>query len=230
MKRILLSAIMFLSLCLTASAQKKIFTARIGFNSYPQSLDELLSLSGEDRYSIDSLIVIGRLTKEDFVVMSRCCQRGRLKGIDLSMCWMPDGCIPSNAFTPSKANAVVSKEATGTGYRTDLRYITLPHRLDSISEEAFSLTNLRSITIERYTSKIDCSAFFGCDSLKTVVIRNTDALPETGEAFVELSGQAKFLIPEGSLSRYQTAEYWKDIKNLSESSEAYTIKTVHLDG
>ena len=217
-------------MCLTVAAEKKIFTAKVGFNSYPQSLDEVFSQSGEDRYAIDSLIVIGRLTEKDFAVMSSCCQQGHLTGIDMSMCWMPNGCIPSKAFSPSKVNAVASKETTYQGYRTNLRYITLPHRLDSICEEAFSLTNLQSITIERYTSKIDGTAFWGCDSLKTVVIRNMEALPKTGIAFINLSSQVKFLIPQGSLSNYQNAEYWKAIKNLSESNDAYFIKTVHLDG
>ena len=180
-------------------------------------------LSFYSRYQIDSLIIEGRVKAEDFVALSDCCQKGVLKGINMTDSKIDNKEIPALAFLPVKANDV-------SGYVSHLQYISLPKNTRSVGERAFSGTELKTFQIYRDLEVIGNGAFAHCDSLKDIFVRQPLPSTSVGQGLGQLKEHTKVYIPVGSKEKYQRSEGWKDIKGLQESEKAFYIKHIQMDG
>ena len=186
-----------------------------------QTLKMELDHYGEKVYDVDSLVVSGTLTANDFPEMSKLCQIGALKGIDLSGSTVDDRSIPVYAFLPRMVN--------GDGeYKSRLEYISLPSNIDSIGERAFSTTSLKSIEISRGVEKIGNGIFEGCDQLQHVVVRQLRPTDKLGYELNSLPEGATVSIPTGTAALYEASEGWKGVRNLKESDTAFRIHSVHV--
>lgn len=114
----------------------------------------------------------------------------------------------------------------------NLKEIIIPNSITEIHSAVFgNCSSLAKVTIPESVTKINFSAFDGCSSLVKVIIPSgvrdisglafsnctslTDIIlipttPPTlgGNAFMNISANAVFTVPRGSLSAYQTATNW----------------------
>lgn len=108
---------------------------------------------GDEIYEIDSLVILGRfnLDKEcdSWKALRESCQKGRLRGIDLSGCYLPS--IPDYAFAPAPFEESVP-----------IHYITLPKECRTIRKYAFSGSELKGINLSD-VKEIQEGAFAGCN-------------------------------------------------------------------
>ena len=152
-----LSAILCMMACGKAFAQEnengkvvKIIEISVGETYQSGVLREKL---GDEIYEIDSLVILGRfnLDKEcdSWKALRESCQKGRLRGIDLSGCYLPS--IPDYAFAPAPFEESVP-----------IHYITLPKECRTIRKYAFSGSELKGINLSD-VKEIQEGAFAGCN-------------------------------------------------------------------
>ena len=191
------------------------------------STTSLASALGDDRYNIDSLVVKGIISSNDFLVLRDCCENGRLTGVNLGLCSASQ--IPECAFRPSKVNGVSGKRAVSA--QTGLQYITLPFNCRSIGTEAFAMTELRQVELNAKIKTVGDGAFRNCKELKEVVVRSRENPPALENApFEGVGAGCTFYIPEGSKAVYLQTPGWSSLSGLTEDARAYRIKTVDVDG
>ena len=118
--------------------------------------------------------------RHDFSVLNYMTVFRRLSGIDLSdvnlltsfTCFIK---IPDMAFYGYgplvNASNSDNDSSNHEDVRSKLEYITLPSYVDEIGSKAFSVSNLKSITIPRGIKYIAPDAFEFCDSLRTIRIK-----------------------------------------------------------
>ena len=222
MRTFLMTLLALLSVFESVSAQKilKIY-AREDPNS-ERTIESELKHYGDEAYQADSLIVSGFLFPEEFSLLSKLCQLGNLKGLNLSKCVVKDNTIPDYAFNPNNVNSADGE------YVSHLEYISLPQELHTIGERAFSNTNLRSIEIKRGIINISKGVFDGCNQLKQVTVRQPIPIPRLGEELSSLSHKVTVYIPQGSKSLYEESESWKGI-NIVESEDAFRIRSLTIN-
>ena len=222
MRTFLMTLLTLLSVFESVSAQKilKIYARESMYSE--RTIESELKHYGDEAYQVDSLIVEGFLFPEEFPLLSKLCQLGNLKGLNLSDCVVKDNTIPDYAFNLDKVN-----DADGE-YVSHLEYISLPQELHTIGERAFSNTNLRSIEIKRGIINISKGVFDGCNQLKQVTVRQTVPTPRLGEELSCLPNKVTVYIPQGSKSLYEESESWKGI-NLVESEDAFRIRSLTIN-
>ena len=141
-------------------------------------------------------------------------------------------------------NSVTSIGREAFSYCQDLMSITIPDSVKTIEYATFdacirlasvtianSVTfigagvfenceSLTSITIPQSVTSIERMAFAGCDSLKSITLQNSIP-PEIGEyAFDEISPDACFYVPMGSIDAYRNADGWKEFKCIKSIASA----------
>lgn len=129
-----------------------------------------------------------------------------------------------NYTLPSTIGEIVSSAFKNC---TALTGVTLPSTLKKIGESAFaSCTKLQAITIPNNVYEIGHCAFWNCKNLKSVFLGpNPPHIDKTTFDLVNKQ-QCIIFVPQGSLSIYKAAEYWKDFENIIEISEtAYSVKS-----
>lgn len=122
---------------------------------------------------------------------------------------------------------------------TELPSVTISSSVTKIDESAFAYcTSLSSITIPDSIKTIDEHAFEGCSNLKSIYV-GTDPAQITATSFNNVNKTTcELYVPEGSLSRYKSASYWKEFQtikeytpnNSEENSIEYTENVVFSDG
>jgi hypothetical protein len=102
-----------------------------------------------------------------------------------------------------------------------LTSVTIHNSVTSIEGGAFmDCDALVSITIPQSVTSIGRMAFDGCDSLKSITLQNSIP-PEIGEyAFDEISPDACFYVPMGSIDAYRNADGWKEFKCIKSIASA----------
>jgi hypothetical protein len=92
--------------------------------------------------------------------------------------------------------------------------------IEAIGKWAFYYTNIASVTLPETLSSIEDYAFYDCKNLTEIII-NTKMVPEVAaKSFGDVTfEQATLTVPAGMKSQYQTAEVWKNFKNIVEMQD-----------
>ena len=113
---------------------------------------------------------------------------------------------------------------------TGLTSVIIPESVTSIGYYAFyNCTGLTSVTIPEGVTSIGDYAFLGCEGLTEIYSLNPVAPDITSTTFGHVSKTIPVYIPKGSLSSYQSAEYWSEFTNFVEIKEIYTISVSSSD-
>ena len=156
-KRSVLLAITAMMLSATVHAQEnengkvtKVIEISVGETYQSGVLREKL---GNEIYEIDSLVILGRFNMDkeydSWKALRESCQKGRLRGIDLSGCYLT--AIPAFAFAPAPLDGDMP-----------IHYVTLPKECRTIGKYAFSGSELKAINLSD-VKEIQEGAFAGCN-------------------------------------------------------------------
>ena len=186
----------------------------------------LQSSLGKDWAEIDSLVITERfvpLSEASFDVIRKCCNEGRLSGIDLRM--VANREIPAYAFSSQQSSSGADVRPGG------LRYVTLPAGLKSIGAGAFEGTLLRSIDIPRTVTSIGSRSFAGCPSLRSVTLRGNSAVTDvSADAFSGSSSDAVLNVFSDVSGYYASSDAWKGFKRIHPDAGLFRTLAIHLDG
>lgn len=103
-----------------------------------------------------------------------------------------------------------------------LTSVQLPETLQSIGEQTFFLcTSLTTITIPKNATEFGYSILSYCSSLSSIHSLNENPV-SAGRAFEndEIWDKVTLYVPAGTKAKYQSAQGWKNFKNIVEEGEA----------
>ena len=186
----------------SASADKVIKAVSLS----PSSGETLERLVGDEKLTIDSLVVSGWPGKGDYAMMRTMCQEGRLRGFDLTEAH--NEYIPVDAFYTGDPT-----EGQNKVKEVKLEYITLPKKLQGIRSRAFAGTHLRLLDISATLMDIADDAFSGCKDLKNVII-HSPYVPEKyifSKVFDDIAPDAVLCVPQWYKANYEGDSRWKKI-------------------
>ena len=105
--------------------------------------------------------------------------------------------------------------------------LVIPQNVSTIKHDAFSGgSSFSSITISGDVTSIGERAFYGCNSLSTVIVKNATPPSITSSSFSNI-GNTTLYVPHGSKAAYQAADYWKDFGTIVDVAvdDVFTAKT-----
>lgn len=99
-----------------------------------------------------------------------------------------------------------------------LTSVTIPNSVISIDEcTFFGCSGLTSVTIPNSVTDIGDHAFEGCSSLTSVTVKWNIPISITNGSFSNRTS-ATLYVPKGCKSAYESADYWKEFKEIVEVS------------
>ncbi len=123
------------------------------------------------------------------------------------------------------------------GYSGDVvipSFVTLDdsvYKVTRISSNAFTGTHITSVVIPESVEIINGSAFFGCDSLNSVVLENPEPQILYADLFsTDTYSFATLRVPEGSLEKYSVTTPWCFFSTISDGREQYAWNIWRPDG
>ena len=97
---------------------------------------------------------------------------------------------------------------------TSLSAITIPDSVISIGNNVFSgCTSLSAITIPDSVTNIGTYAFYNCSGLTEMTCAATTPPTINSSAFSNVPTNIPVYVPSGSISAYQSAQYWGTFSN-----------------
>lgn len=107
---------------------------------------------------------------------------------------------------------------------TNSSYV-IPNTVTTIKESAFlCCPSLTTLKIPNSVTSIENNAFSGCNKLNDVTVECTTPLSISSGTFSNRTN-ATLHVPTGCKSAYETAEYWKDFKEILEIPIIFTEET-----
>ena len=104
-----------------------------------------------------------------------------------------------------------------------LKSVTIPNSVITIGEEAFSgCSGLTSIEIPNSVTSIGDCAFLGCISLVSITVGWEKPIEVYSYTF-ENDYAATLYVPAGCKSAYESADYWKNFRNILEPTQSTII-------
>ena len=126
----------------------------------------------------------------------------------------------TTAVLPTQLTSIGPSAFHGCKAMTSLE---LPDGLASIGDNSFTgCSGLTNIVIPSSVSSIGKFAFYGCDNLQTVTVKNSLPLTLTEGTFSDITNTTLY-VPSGSKAAYEAADYWKEFKEIIESSPIITF-------
>ena len=114
-------------------------------------------------------------------------------------------------------NSVINIGICAFSSCSDLTSVTIPNSITSIGEGAFrGCDGLISITIPNSVTSIGYQAFAYCDDLTSVTVDLKTPLEIEQNTFSNRTN-ATLYVPAGCKAAYETANYWKEFKEIIES-------------
>ena len=126
------------------------------------------------------------------------------------------GC--STTVIPYSVTAIGSDAFWGIN---SLNHIEIPPSVLSIGSWGFAGTGLTSVTIPQTVTSIGDGAF--ATNLKSVIVEHKEPLTVDAHAFSDFNKSAVLYVPAGSKAAYESAEVWKDFKEIIEMGETASI-------
>lgn len=113
-----------------------------------------------------------------------------------------------------------------------LQHIYLPDQVSSIGKRAFAGTGLISLELPAAVATLSSDAFYDCDQLASVTVRNTNPpyMSNRGVFSDETYSAALLYVPQASVNSYQGASWWCDFTNLVPRQELNNHYDFELDG
>ena len=131
----------------------------------------------------------------------------------------------SSLTSVSIGNSVTNIGAGAYYGCSSLASITIPNSVTSIGGGAFSVcSSLTSVSIGNSVTSIGNDAFYYCSSLASITCDATTPPTMYSGTFLGVSKSIPVYIPCGTISAYNTAQYWDEFTNIQEPSLAkYSI-------
>ena len=127
------------------------------------------------------------------------------------------GCSSLTSVTiPSSMTSI----GNGAFYNcSGLTSVTIPNSVTSIAGTSFyGCSNLTSVTIPNSVTSIGNNAFSGCSNLTSVKVDiETPVSISIGSSTFPNRANATLIVPAGSKSAYEGADYWKEFKEIIEA-------------
>ncbi len=189
------------------------------------------AMTWEEASEVDSIAVTGgKLDAQDFQFLARCCNEGKLSGIDLSGATTHTDEIPDWLFRPSKINSA-RQNGSKESVLGHLQYFRLPYGIHRIGEQAFFNTGLRMIEIPKTVGIIGDNAFANCEDLREVTVRNPNGAAISARyAFDDNMSAATLIVPTGSAGSFASDEAWAKFGEITERDGLYTTRYATLNG
>lgn len=137
----------------------------------------------------DSLILVGKITEEDFMTLYDCVGSDKLKGIDMSKAETYLNSIPNNAFFEWGRPMPIS----GLG----IEYITFPEKLEVIGREAFYMTHLKTVSFPETLNGFGDAAFCAANYLSGDLKIPSKVVTISESCFAGCSALKSVSFPEG---------------------------------
>ena len=140
----------------------------------------------------------------------------------------------ADLFTDKVESYVLGNNITKIGdyafYKCfQLREITLPSGLTYIGVNAFNYCNyLSSIVIPSSVTFLGAGAFNYCSGLTSVTVGWATPLA-IGETDFSNRKNATLNVPQGSVSAYKAADYWKEFKNITSGTNVIDLSTATVE-
>lgn len=138
---------------------------------------------------------------------------------------MFDGC--TNLKSVTLGNGVTSIGDFAFFGCNSLISIEIPNSVETIGQSAFySCTGLKSVKIGTGVTNISNYAFYKCTALISIYCeKEIPCIINTSTFITSHYINATLYIPVGSLTAYQSADYWKNFWNIVESEELGGVST-----
>ena len=111
-----------------------------------------------------------------------------------------------------------------------LTTVVIPNSVTSIGEGTFEgCTGITAVTIPNSVTSMGDYAFYGCSSLVSVTIESPTPVTIYDETFTN-HANAILYVPIGSKSAYQTADFWKEFKEIIEKDMTHDAGLGDING
>lgn len=158
------------------------------------------SLLGNDRFTIEELVLTGDLDYEDQYLLGELSIEGSLRVIDLTNATLENDRIDNEIF-----------------YDARLESIKLPLSLTLIEDYAFGhCEHLRYVEFPATLSEVENNAFEACSSLSEIHFESPEPFPASNWGIDDYITQITVYVPKGSLAAYEDDSFWSQAKEIVE--------------